>query len=303
MIEDSAVWEREPKTLPLSIPKRQAAGYADIFTWQSRMICLEVLPLGGVKVVRFVAGEGFENPLRNPDPMQPYKTDKTHGKLPVRFDPNRNTWRDFDSLLPDDSDLAPLTIQHAIRLAGSTVGRMPKSVLVLGLKYQPPSANVDFWRMERFALPEALSGDRFIRTEIRQLLKDAEDAQNSLQSTCRIFARNMLSRGVRKPPGKDISGFIEHMPLTSRYWSTLESRFHEILSNYTLERDSDNIRCQWLKSIRHALMTAWKQYRASVSMSDAWAIRALVKAERPIQDKLKELTVEIKKLEPRKEDA
>lgn len=303
MRDDSALWEREPTTLPLSIPKRVAAGYADIYTWQSRMIRLEVLPSGGVTVTRFVAGQGFENPSRNPDPMQSYKTDKTYGKLPVQFREDRGTWRDYDSLLPDDSDLAPLTIQHAVRLAGSTVGRMPESVLVLGLKYEPPSANVNFWRMERFVLPAALSGNRFIRMEIRQLLTDAEDAQKSLWLACRSFARNILSRGDREPTGKDIRGFVERLPVNSWYWSTLESCFHEILREYAMERDSEDIRYQWLKSVRDTLQAVWEQHRASVTMGDAWAIRAIVNAEGPIQGKLRELTTEIKKFEQQKEDS
>lgn len=299
---DSASWERDPKTLPLGIPKRTATGYADIYTWQSRMIRLEELPSGEVTVMRFVAGQGFENPLRNPDPMQPYKTDNTHGKLPVQFRKDRGTWRDFDSLLPDSSDLAPLTVQNALRLAGNRVGDKPESVLVLGLRYEPPSANVEFWRMERFALPEALVGNRFIRTEIRQFLTDAEDAQKSLWLACRSFARALLSRGEREPAGKDISGFVDQMPMNSWYWSTLESRFHEILREFNHSRDSEDIRCQWLKSVRNTLRAAWKQHSASVSAGDAWAIRALVKAEGPVLRKLKELNDEILKLEPKKED-
>ena len=164
-------------------------------------------------------------------------------------------------------------------------------------------AKIEYWRMERFALPEALVGDRFIRTEIRQLLTDAEDAQKSLWSACRSFARDLLSRGERPPDGKDIRGFMEQMPVISWYWSTLESRFHEILREYTLDRDSEDIRCQWLKSVRDTLLKAWEQHRASVSTGDAWAIRALVKAEGPVLRKLKELNDEIQKLEPQKEDA
>jgi len=297
MRKDSALWERESKMLPLGIPKRVADGYADTYTWQSRMIHLEELPSGEVTVMRFVAGQGFENPSRNPDPMQPYKTDKTQGKLPVQFRENRGAWRDFDSLLPDNSNLAPMTIQNALRLAENKVGAMPSSVLVLGLRYHPPSANVDFWRMERFALPESLAGDRFIRTEIRQLLTDAEEAQKNLWLACRSFARGLLSRGDREPDGKDIRGFVEQMPVNSWYWSTLESRFHEILREYTLERDSEDIRCLWLKSVRDTLRAAWVQHGASVSTGDAWAIRALVKAEGPVQAKLKELNDEIQKLE------
>ena len=105
MREDSALWEREPKTLPLGAPKQMASGYADLYSWQPRMILLEELPSGKVAVTRFVAGQGFENPSKHPDPMQPYKADRIYGKLPVRFSQGRGTWRDFDSLLPDDNAL------------------------------------------------------------------------------------------------------------------------------------------------------------------------------------------------------
>lgn len=293
MLGDLALWEREPKGLPLNNPKQMASGYADLYTWQPRMILLEELPSGEVSLTRFVAGQGFENPSNNPDPMQPYKADRTHGKLPVQFRGDRGTWRDFDSLLPDDTDLAPVTIQHALRLANRKIDSMPKSVLVLGLRYEPPSANVDFWRMERFSLPDALASEHNIRVEIKKLLTEAEDSQKSLWTACSSFARDLLCRGDRKPDDKDIKGFVKQMPVSSWYWSTLESRFHEILREYTLERDSDDIRCQWLKTVRDTLKKAWDQHRASVSMGDAWAIRALVKAEGPVLRKLKELNDEI----------
>jgi len=309
MSGDSALWEREPKTLPLGTPKQMAAGYADLYSWQSRMIFLEELPSGDVAVTRFVAGQGFDNPSRNPDPMQPYKADKTHGKLPVQFREDRGTWRDFDSLLPDntslpnDTSLAPLTIQNAIRLSGRRIDSMPQSVLVLGLRYEPPSANVDFWRMERFALPDALAGELYVRVEIKKLLSEAEDAQKSLWSACGSFARDLLSRGERNPDSKDIKKFVKQMSANSWYWSTLESRFHEILREYTLERDFEDIRCQWLKSIRDTLRSAWAQHSATVSMGDAWTIRALVKAEKTVGDKLMELNKEILKLEPQEDSA
>ena len=91
------------------------------------------------------------------------------------------------------------------------------------------------------------------------------------------------------------------MPSIPWYWSALESRFHDILSEYTLDRDPDDIRSQWLKSVRDTLGKAWQQHSSSVSMGDAWAIRALVNAEKPVLSKLKELKDEIEKLEPHKE--
>ena len=93
------------------------------------------------------------------------------------------------------------------------------------------------------------------------------------------------------------------MPVNSWYWSALESRFHEILSEYTIDSDSEEIRCRWLVSVRDTLRAAWQQHSSSISTGDAWAIRALVKAEGLVWNMLKELNDEIMKLEPRKEGA
>jgi len=96
---------------------------------------------------------------------------------------------------------------------------------------------------------------------------------------------------------------VGQMSVIPWYWSALESCFHEILREYTIERDSEDIRCQWLRAIRGGMREAWEQHRTSMSMGDAWTIRALVKAEEPVLRKLKELNGEILKLEPQEEDA
>ncbi|MDA8431300.1 MAG: type I-E CRISPR-associated protein Cse1/CasA [Geobacteraceae bacterium] len=305
---DSALWEREAKSLPLSIPKLMATGYADLYTWQSRMIRLEELATGEVTSMRFVAGQGFEDPSNNPDPMHPYEIKKTLGKLPIRFKKDRGVWRDFDSLLPDNSELAPLTIQNALKLAGNKADCLPKSVLVLGLRYEPPSANVDFWRMECCTIPIALSGDKNFRTTIRTYLDLAEDGAESLRSSLWKYHRHLLNRNeqkreddLSKEERAQISKMVYAVGTLQNYWGTMEIRFHEILRECTLDRDSEDVRCQWLKSVRDSLQSSWEQHSSSVSMGDAWAIRALVKAREPVQNKLTELNAEILQLKPEKE--
>ncbi len=301
---DSALWEREPKTLPLDVQKQCATGYADLYSWQARMILLKDIGSGKVTSARFVAGQGFENSSTSRDPMQPYKVDTTKGRLPVQFREDRGTWRDFDSILPDPNpESAPQTIHHAIHLAGRKVDSMPRSVLVLGLRYKPPNANVDFWRMERFALPEALAGDRSIRSDILAFLRDAEETQKFLWRACRSFARDLLSRGDRNPTEGDVKEFVKQLSGDSWYWSTLEFHFHQILHKYTLERDFEEIRHQWLTFVRDTLKRAWEKHRAAVSTGDAWTIRALVKSEGLISVKLKKLNDEIRKLKPPEENA
>ena len=298
---DLPLWERSPELVKRlkEGPERAPSGFADRYTWRTRSIRLEVNEAGHIGKLAFASGVGNSSTDQT-DPMLGYRIDDTRGKLPIQFR-ERGLWRDFDSLLPDESHLAPKVIEHAAILTRPHRERFPRSVMVLGQANN--KAKIEYWRMERFILPEALAGERHIRTEIRQLLADAEDAQKSLWTACRSYARDLMGRGEREPSGKDISGFVEQMPVNPWYWSTLESSFHEILGEYTFSSGSDDIRRKWLKSVRDTLMAAWEQHRASVSMGDAWAIRALVKAEGAVERKLKELNEEILKLEPQKENA
>ena len=298
---DYPLWERNPELVE-NLKEgygRTSSGFADRYTWRTRSIRLAAHESGRVEKLAFASGVGNSS-LDQLDPMLGYRIDDQRGKLPIQFR-DRGFWRDFDSLLPDDSHLAPKVIEHAAVLTRVHRERFPKSVSVLGQSNN--KAKIEYWRMERFSLPEALTGDGNIRTEIRQLLVAAEEAQKSLWAACSSFAQNLLSRGNRKPAGKDVSGFVEQMPVSPWYWSALESRFHEILREFTLDQGSDEIRCLWLKSVRDTLRAAWDQHRASVASGDAWSIRAIVKAEGPVLRKLAQLNDEILKLEPQKEGA
>lgn len=293
------LWERAPESVAdlKEGYARMPSGFADLYSWRVRSIRLKEDQSDRVAYLAFASGVGNAS-TEQMDPMLGFRIDEKNGKLPMQFR-DRGFWRDFDSLLPDDSKLSPQVIEHATDLTRLNRERFPRSVMVLGQANN--KAKIEFWRMERFALPQALAGEHYIRSEIRQLLSDAEDVQKSLWLACRSFARDILSRGNREPAGKDVSAFVEQMPVSPWYWSNLESRFHEVLGEYTLERDADDIRCQWLKNVRSTLGSAWEQHRTSVASGDAWAIRALVKAEAPIRRKLKQLSDEIQKLEAPKE--
>lgn len=300
-VADLPLWERTPESLASlkNGVERPISGFADRYTWRTRSIRLASNDSDRIEKLAFASG--VENASKDAvDPMLAYRIDEKKGKLPIQFR-ERGLWRDFDSLLPDDARLAPGVIEHATALTRLSRERFPRSVMVLGQANN--KAKIEYWRMERFILPGALASDRSIRTEIRQLLGDAEETQKSLWLACRSYARDLLSRGERDPDKKDISAFVEQMPASPGYWSALESAFHEILRDYRLERDPDDIRCQWLKAVRAALSRAWAQHSASVSSGDAWAIRALVKAEAPVLRKLKELNTEILKYAPQKETA
>lgn len=340
MQADIPLWEKEPESLAYlktatkvldkkseekdSTVERVATGIIDLFTWRTRSILFKELPSGEISELGFASGVGYKD-LTELDPMLGYAiveiTDKeTKEKVKKRGAINfkeKEFWRDFDSLLPDAARLAPRVIEHAIVLTKMDRKRLPRGVMILGQKYFPPRPNIAFWRKEYFALPEAILGNRDIRHDIRVMLIEAEDAGKTLwngddgikaclASSIGSFAKALLSHdttGTRDVQLSDIKNFAQSANAVPWYWSTLESRFHEILGEYTLERDPDDILCQWLKFIRDTLKKAWDQHSASVATGDVWAIRALVKAEKPVMRKLKELNVEIMKFEPQKEGA
>ena len=299
---DLPVWEREPEPIE-SLKKgveRAISGFADLYSWRTRSVKFELRGEGKeVSGLAFASGTGCSSEGYT-DPMVAYRVDKKRGKLPIQFR-DRGLWRDFDSLLPDSSNLAPMVMGHAANLTQKCLHRFPRSVLALGQANS--QAKIEYWRMERFVFPAALSGDRYIREDIRQILNDSEDAQKALWKACSYFAKDLLSRGGRKIPNDDVSKFVQQMPVISWYWSTLEFRFYQIISEYSLDRDPDDIRFLWIKSVKTTLWEAWELQRTSVFTGDAWSIRALVKAEAPIRQKLKKLADEIQKLEPQKEEA
>lgn len=295
LANDLPVWERNPEPVERlkAGVERNIAGYADRYTWRTRSIRLRGEADGSVSTLAFASG--VENATKaSIDPMLGYRIDDKNGKLPIQFR-ERGLWRDFDSLLPDNMKLAPEVIEHATALTRFDRTRFPRSVMVLGQSNN--KAKIEFWRLERFALPEALLGERTIRSEIHQLLTDAEANQQALWRACKSFARDLLSRGEREPDGKDLSRFVEQMPVSAAYWSTLEARFHDVLCSYALDSDPDAIRLGWLKTVRKTLRDAWQRHAASVSTSDAWAIRALVRAEAHVNKQAGALNKEIQQYE------
>lgn len=299
---DCPVWEREPETLASlrAGAQRPANGCVDLYTWRSRSIKLR--PTGnGEAIAGLVLASGVGYLIEGMiDPMLGYRVDEKRGKLPIQFR-DRGLWRDFDSLLPDESRLAPRVVEHAAALARLHRDRTPRSVLVLGQVND--KAKIEYWRMERFVFPEALAGDRLIRGEVRQLLADAEGAGGQLWSACSSYARHLLGRGDREPAKRDIKQFVTQMSANPWYWSTLESHFHDVLGEITLDRDSEDVRRKWLMRVRDTLSAAWERHRVSGTTTDAWSIRAVVKAERAVRRKLTQLNQEITGLTPQMEEA
>lgn len=293
--QDSALWERDPEGLEALVEgkPRLPAGLADRLTWRTRSIRLFPSP-EAEGVAHLAMASGVHCAANDQvDPMLGYRIVEKIGKLPIQFK-ERGLWRDFDSLLPDGDENAPKSVEHAVALTRSVPNRFPAALLVLGQSNN--KAKIEFWRMERFCLPGALAGDKNIRADIRWGLDQAEEAARALWSASSTYARSLLSRGDRSVQAKDVSAFVDQMLPLPLYWTQMESSFHRLLADFTLERPAEAVQREWLGSCRAALQQAWAQHLAMASQGDAWAIRAGVKAEAPVFRKIRELDAQILKL-------
>jgi len=123
--------------------------------------------------------------------MVAYRIDAKLGKLPIQFK-ERGLWRDFDSLLPDDSHLSPQVVEHATTLTRSDPNRFPQSVLILGQLNN--KAKIEFWRMELYRLPPPCLAISRLGLH-PPLLDEANKVHASLEKSCRAFATKLISRG------------------------------------------------------------------------------------------------------------
>lgn len=317
LANDFPLWEREPDSLAWlrEGPERAATGWSDLYTWRSRSIRLRYDGDDkGVSGLAFASGVGLAGELI--DPMMGYRIAEKHGRLVVQFQ-ERGLWRDFDSMLPNDTSLAPLVVAHAATITESFRERGIRSVIVLG--QATDQAKIKYWRMERFALSGGVATDHFVQTEILARLAEAESAASALEGSLRELAKLSLARTGRAlqedkwsagkwRPG-DVSKFLgkrtpEGSPTAAAgYWSALEIHFHDMLQEYSSERDSEHIHRQWLWVVWENLNLAWIRHCKALATSSAWTMRALVKAEGPVRRKLRALKEEIHSLTPQMEDA
>lgn len=289
--DDRPCWEQDVLKVKLLMSgnERAICGLADRYTWPSRSIRLEHHGSNRVEKLAFASGVECAN-SDQADPMLAYRIDPKLGILPIQFR-ERGFWRSFDSLIPDGTKLPPQVMSHIAEVGRTDKQRFPRSILVLGQSND--KAKINFWRMERFILPGALAGDKYIKSDIRRFLETAETGDKQIYIACYRYATALLRKGGQKPDKSDIKNFIASMTPISVYWSLLEPSFHDALHNFTIDCNPDEIEVCWLQAVRAAISKAWEQHRIAVQSGDAWTIRALVKSEQSVTRKINELTKKI----------
>ncbi len=260
---DLPVWERPPLSscqLKEGI-SREISGYADLYTWMSRSVKLLAENDGKVHSIGLASGVVDDNTLNLEDPMCGFRTDQKFGRLPLQFG-ERGLWRNFDSLIPSSSaDCAPKVVENAIALMRRSGKHSVFSLLAVGQSND--KAKIEFWRQERYSMPEAMLSDLDARGIVQSAIRLAEDYSQPIIGACRTYAKKMLSGGDRDPDMKDVTSFLRSATAIQDYWTGAERGFHELLSAMDTQFDPDEVEDAWRDHLRRTALKSWDDYMAS----------------------------------------
>jgi len=277
---DQPLWEREPyRRADVEGGRAQAmlSGRTRTYTWMSRAVRL--LPEDDGHV-RFIAYGPGVRPIESPDldPMCAYR--RKDGQLsPYQLPTDRSFWwRDFEALLPGQDDWQPPGVLEHTRSVLSDLGRtsMLFPLTVAGqMPDQENRFNIVNVRREVYPLaartlePESAS-------YIRQALKSARETDDVLRRAAWELASHLLP-GAGKEVEKDRRRFVQSLPLYKVYWSALERRFPQFLTEL-IETGPQPALEGWSAAVLQAARSAWATTAQAVGTGPRH-LRALAEAE------------------------
>ncbi|HMM71303.1 MAG TPA: type I-E CRISPR-associated protein Cse1/CasA [Rhodocyclaceae bacterium] len=260
---DLPAWERAPLTLAeLRGEPVLATGPNDRYTRQSRAVLLESEPDGQVRWLRFAAGWALGEDPQRPDPMACYRAG-SNGLVRVSFTEGRAVWRDLPALVPapQAAGLEGARVAAVVnwaaglhRLMGVAAG-YPQRLLVAGLASD--QAKLLRWRLEQFALPQALLVEPDRARELHAHVALAEELHRQL----RAIATDLVAMTLPDPRSKDSRSrareLVERGPLSPTYFATAERELWALMT--CIARDEpDEADALWHRALRDAGRLAWK---------------------------------------------
>lgn len=276
--DDQPIWERKPYLrADVEGGKAQAmlAGRTRIYTWMSRAVRLLPDKDGRVRFISY--GPGVY-PQRGPelDPMLAYR--KSNGQLsPYRLPQDRSFWQDFEALLPgEDKWQPPQVLEHARTLLRNLDRLSLLFPLLVTGQIVERKAKVLNVRREVYPLAaRTLEPDR--ASCVRGALQSARQAGTVLRRVAWVLASNLLSPRAGEALAEGVRRFHESLPLYAVYWSALERRFPEFLTEL-IEIGPQSALEGWNSAVVEAAYDAWHRTALAVGTGPRH-LKAIAEAE------------------------
>ena len=310
--DDKPVWERddprEGRTMGKNILHLSPAGYLDFLTWQTNHV--QLLPYetaAGIMVreVTIAPVARFHDsvfcPLHNY--LRRTRKGKDDEHIIHRFNRQRALWRDYHTLLPQDSnDKTPAVIRWCARLAqyGQLDENQPLRLMATGNGTEPGQAKTIFYRREIVPLPFHILRDKEKMNDISSAILVAEDVATILSTALHLLADRVMNKTLGESyPNNDKNSRDIRQKLMSQWNAAEAKRYSPQLYWTKLEREFE-IFVKGLRDVGDEPIKTWNKTLVKVaeeSLNDAvrlagyspWALKGKVEAENHLYGGIKKL--------------
>jgi len=278
--DDKPVWERTSPVRPEE--KTTLTGYLDYLTLSSRLIKLSPFDSAGgtyVDKIQIAQGRGSADDIL--DPFVAYRIDKKKGYLTVKVYPERQLWRDYNSLtsLTHIAELrSPRNMQQAAEL--EELGLLPAgriySILCGGLSTN--KAKILLWRSDSLPLPVALLHNQDFINSCSDAVSYAETQSKRLFFYTKSVVAGLISYDNQKADPDAVTRLYKSFSMEPFFWSELDIPFKEFVigcaGSHDVEKESfDN----WIKTCDRTLSVCKRKLEDAV-IGDARGPKAIAKA-------------------------
>lgn len=289
--KDKPYWERD---VPIQIGKQRLklapAGYLDYLTWQTNHVQLFFdTDKGGVTEITIVPVAELTEAVYSPQKLYKQKLEKKKVTYkPLSFRSEKALWRDYQSLLPQDSnDCLPAAIRWCARLVN--YGQLEDShvIQLMATGMRSDKAKPIFYRRETMPLPLHLLRNAEYVADIERALGWAEDIAGRLRNALNTLAEHVLQRGAEgRPDSNDRKNLVKQWNAQERFWIELEPRFWDFIQ--ALVKDGDQAVDQWQDDLKRIARDSL-EHAISLAGDTPWAWKGGIAAHRQLQAGIKKV--------------
>ncbi len=283
--DDYPMWEDETPFAALEAePQRAVRGYVDYLTWPIRRLYLERDEANQVYGLRWSPGFRLPENLQDPHKHWRYSSNTKH-YYALRFDPQRELWRELAGLLtwqaeadaeeatpaaakPAMRDILPVSLMWGREVAGGAA----LQCLVVGMASN--QTRVDGIYQAGLDLPTVYFRDADLQAQIGAALAEATALERAAWGAQRTLARYMVARsGESKPSDEDVVRWQKSVSLAADYWKRLEQPFWRLVQD--LPPAPAAARAAWVRALLQLAQTIY----GALSTPDNWKASVLAQAQ------------------------
>lgn len=261
---DHPSWEMDD---PFNPERSKPFGYLDYLTWQNRRMLLfpEQHP-DGVWVRTMTVAPALRLDSEARDPMKHYTRDEQRGFRVLRFQEDRDLWRNSAALFrlqTTGEAYPPSSFRWLAELANADfLDDRSVRLRYIALGMANDKAKVYFYRHERMPLPlPYLQNPKFVE-QLSIALEVAEATGRQLWGALKSMAAFHLApesdlAEAHQPASADCSNLTQHWGVERRFWGELELPFHNLLQDLPYKGESATE--EWRRTVRNCARSAFQQ--------------------------------------------